>query len=90
MTFASAFPEKLDALEEKLEEDDYEEELRSPYSFSWAAARYYNGDPDREHQEQRGEDGITRGVYRWVIGEQVTLKHTPHGTHLRKYVHYTR
>jgi len=37
-----------------------------PYSFSWNAARHYNGAPDREHREERGEDGITRGVFRYV------------------------
>ncbi|KAK8405994.1 hypothetical protein O3P69_007009 [Scylla paramamosain] len=66
LAFTSAFPEKLEALEDNLEDDEYEEEPKRPYSFSWAAARHYNGDPDREHQEQRGEDGITRGVYRYV------------------------
>lgn len=64
LALCSAFPEKLDALEDKLEDDEYEEEEKRPYSFSWAASRHYNGAPDREHQEQRGEDGITRGVYR--------------------------
>lgn len=66
LAFTTAFPEKLDGLEDKLEDDEYEEEDKRPYSFSYAASRHYNGVPDREHQEQRGEDGITRGVYRFV------------------------
>lgn len=69
LALCSAFPEKLDALEDHLDDDEYEEEDKRPYSFSWAASRHYNGAPDREHQEQRGEDGITRGVYRWVAGQ---------------------
>ncbi|XP_068220686.1 uncharacterized protein Cpr57A [Palaemon carinicauda] len=47
-----------------------EEEVKRPYSFAWAASRYYHGAPDREHQEQRGEDGITRGVFRYVDPRQ--------------------
>ncbi|XP_050690672.1 larval cuticle protein 16/17-like [Eriocheir sinensis] len=66
LALCSAFPEKLDALDDHLDDDEYEEEDKRPYSFSWAASRHYNGAPDREHQEQRGEDGITRGVYRYV------------------------
>ncbi|XP_066937680.1 uncharacterized protein [Macrobrachium rosenbergii] len=49
-----------------LQNDSEEEEEKRPYSFAWAASRYYHGIPDREHQEQRGEDGITRGVFRYV------------------------
>lgn len=48
------------------EDDSEEEEDKRPYSFSYAASRYYHGIPDREHQEARGEDGITRGVFRYV------------------------
>lgn len=51
-------------------ESEEEEEPKRPYSFSWAASRYYHGAPDREHQEQRGEDGITRGVFRYVDPRQ--------------------
>lgn len=51
-------------------EDVSEEEERRPYSFAWAASRYYHGIPDREHQEQRGEDGITRGVFRYIDPRQ--------------------
>ncbi|XP_045597659.1 larval cuticle protein 1 [Procambarus clarkii] len=67
-----AFPEKLDHFGDDANHDDdaadvdYEEEPKRPYSFSYAASRYYNGAPDREHKEQRGEDGITRGVFRYV------------------------
>ncbi|XP_076052791.1 uncharacterized protein LOC143032203 [Oratosquilla oratoria] len=43
-----------------------EEEEKRPYSFAYKASRYYNGNPDREHQEMRGADGITRGVFRYV------------------------
>lgn len=64
---AAAYPDKLRALDNSAEDDDdYIEEPKRPYSFSWTASRYYNGAPDREHKEQRGEDGITRGVYRYT------------------------
>ncbi|KAK8741149.1 hypothetical protein OTU49_002525 [Cherax quadricarinatus] len=70
VTLAAALPEKLHQLAGEADEDeegvDYEDEPKRPYSFSYAASRYYNGAPDREHQEQRGEDGITRGVFRYV------------------------
>ncbi|RXG58616.1 hypothetical protein Avbf_07328 [Armadillidium vulgare] len=49
-------------------DEDYEE--KRPYSFAWKASRYYNGAPDREHIEERNEDGITRGVYRFVDPRQ--------------------
>ncbi|XP_042894155.1 uncharacterized protein LOC122267984 [Penaeus japonicus] len=64
---ALANPAKLPASQP---EDSYEEEPKRPYSFSWAASRHYHGAPDREHQEERGEDGITRGVFRYVDPRQ--------------------
>ncbi|KAG7174646.1 larval cuticle protein 16/17-like [Homarus americanus] len=73
MSVVAAFPEKLDDSNETHDDDDdnsYEDEPKRPYSFSWDASRYYNGAPDREHKEQRGEDGITRGVFRYVDPRQ--------------------
>lgn len=54
----------------KGESDVEDDEPKRPYSFSWAASRYYHGDPDREHKEERGTDGITRGVFRYVDPRQ--------------------
>jgi len=47
-------------------QDGRSQEDKQPYSFAWQASRHYNGAPDREHREQRGDDGITRGVFRYV------------------------
>jgi len=55
--------ELREQLEEALEDAD---EVKRPYSFAWEASRHYNGAPDREHREERGRDGITRGVFRYV------------------------
>ncbi|ROT68686.1 uncharacterized protein [Penaeus vannamei] len=64
---ALASPAKLPAAQP---DDSFEDEPKRPYSFSWEASRHYHGAPDREHQEERGEDGITRGVFRYVDPRQ--------------------
>ncbi|KAK4327871.1 hypothetical protein Pmani_001678 [Petrolisthes manimaculis] len=68
LTYTAAFPEKLQQEEGEYREEeiDEEEEEKRPYSFAWTAARHYNGAPDREQQESRGQDGVTRGVFRYV------------------------
>lgn len=65
-------PAKLDEVYEQresrsnLNDDDDDDDEKRPYSFAYEASRHYHGAPDREHREERGEDGITRGVYRYV------------------------
>ncbi|CAL4080347.1 unnamed protein product, partial [Meganyctiphanes norvegica] len=60
---AQGRPDKLDSLEEV-------KEVKRPYSFKYTASRYHHGIPDREHEEVRGVDGITRGVYRYIDPSQ--------------------
>jgi len=55
---------------DKLQGDSVEEEVRRPYSFKYTASRYHHGRPDREHEEVRGADGVTRGVYRYIDPRQ--------------------
>merc|ERR1711970_1629393 len=56
-----------DKLQDSLET---EEEVKRPYSFKYTASRYHHGIPDREHEEVRGADGITRRVYRYIDPRQ--------------------
>ncbi|KAF2365095.1 Insect cuticle protein [Trinorchestia longiramus] len=49
-----------------LDDDDDDDDEKRPYSFAWEASRHYHGAPDREHKEERGADGVTRGVFRYV------------------------
>ena len=71
---AYASPAKLTdvyPVNDNLDDDnDDDEDDRRPYSFAWEASRHYHGAPDREHREERGEDGITRGVYRYKDRQQ--------------------
>lgn len=51
-------------------QDSKEEQSKRPYSFKYTASRYHHGMPDREHEEVRGVDGVTRGVYRYIDPRQ--------------------
>ena len=62
---AQSSPARLD---DEYQAHSDEDDDRRPYSFAWEASRHYHGLPDREHREERGPDGITRGVYRWGAG----------------------